>query len=302
LAEGGRERLVGRYNIASWWWELPQFPDEWRSSFAPFDEVWAGTQFVASALAVKSPIPVVYVPPVVNVGAVRRGRKRDFGWRDNETVFLFVFDYRSVFERKNPVGAVRAFRRAFPRGDESARLVIKSINADSDPQGRERIRAAAAGDARIELTDGYLGWREKNEMLAAADAYVSLHRSEGFGYTLAEAMALGKPVVGTPWSGPADYMTPSNSYPIRFELVELADDFGPYTIGQVWADPDLDDAASALRQIHARPAEAALRGERASADILSRYSPLAVGMIVAGRVAWIGERLTALHMSGRFVE
>jgi len=302
LAEGGRERLAGRYNIASWWWELPQFPDEWRSAFAPFDEVWAGTQFIADSLAVKSPIPVVRVPPVVNVGAVRRGRKRDFGWRDDETVFLFVFDYRSVFERKNPLGAVRAFRRAFSRGDERVRLVIKSINADADPDGRERIRTAIAGDARIELTDGYLGRREKNEMLAAADAYVSLHRSEGFGYTLAEAMALGKPVVGTPWSGPADYLTAENGYPVGFELVELADDYGPYAVGQVWADPDLDDAASALQRIHAHPAEAAQRGERASADILSRYSPLAVATVIAARVAWIGERLTALQMSGRFVE
>lgn len=302
LAEGGRERLAGRYNIASWWWELPQFPDEWHSSFALFDEVWAGTQFIASALAVKSPIPVVHVPPVVNVGAVRRGRKRDFGWRDDETVFLFMFDYHSVFERKNPLGAVRAFRRAFPRGDEAARLVIKSINAAADPDSRERIRAAAAGDVRIELSDGYLGRREKNEMLAAADAYVSLHRSEGFGYTLAEAMALGKPVVGTSWSGPADYMTSSNSYPIGFELVELADDYGPYAVGQVWADPDIDDAASALQRIYASPAEAAQRGERASADILSRYSAAAVAAIVAGRAVWIGERLTALHMSGRFVE
>ena len=139
-------------------------------------------------------------------------------------------------------------------------------------------------------------------MLAAADVYVSLHRSEGFGYTLAEAMALGKPVVGTPWSGPADYMTAANSYPVGFELVELADDYGPYAVGQMWADPNIDDAAAALKQIHTHPAEAAQRGERASADILSRYSPPAVAPVVAGRLAWIGERLTALHMHGRFVE
>jgi glycosyltransferase involved in cell wall biosynthesis len=302
LAEGGRERLAGRYNIASWWWELPEFPDAWRTAFAPFDEVWAGTEFIVSALTAKSPVPIVHVPPVVNVGAVRMGRKADFGWSREETVFLFVFDYRSVFERKNPLGAIRAFRRAFPRGDEPVRLVVKSINAAADPSGRERVRAAAAGDARVEVTDGYLSRREKNEMLAAADAYVSPHRSEGFGYTLAEAMALGKPVVATPWSGPADYMTPSNSFPIGFELVELSDDYGPYAAGQLWAEPDIDDAAAALQQIHAHPDDAALRGARASADILARYSPVAVGAVIARRVAWIQQRLTVLHASVRFSE
>ena len=230
------------------------------------------------------------VPPVVSVGAVRSGRKRDFGWRDEETVFLFVYDYRSVFERKNPVGAVAAFRRAFPRGDEDVRLIVKSVNAAIDPPNRERVRLAAANDPRITLMDGYLDRAEKNEMIAACDAYVSLHRSEGFGYTLAEAMALGKPVIGTPWSGPADFMTLSNSYPVGFELVELSADFGPYAAGQVWADPDLESAAAAMRQVRANPLEARRRGERASADVAARYSPVAAGAVVARRLAWIAER------------
>jgi glycosyltransferase involved in cell wall biosynthesis len=302
LAQGGRAKLSGRYNVASWWWELPEFPDAWRSSFAPFDEVWAGTQFIATALSAKSPIPVVYVPPVVSVGAVREGRKSDFGWRHDETVFLFMFDYRSVVARKNPVGAAEAFRRAFPAGDEPVRLVLKSINADADRAGRQQVRAAAAGDPRIELIDRYLDRREKNEMLAAADAYVSLHRSEGFGYTLAEAMALGKPVVGTAWSGPADYLTEANGYPVGFDLVELDEDHGPYAIGQSWAEPDLDDAAAALRQVHSQPGEAARRGEQASADILAKYAAPAVAAVVARRVGWISDRLALLHMSGRFLE
>jgi len=289
-AQGGRELLEGRYNIGSWWWELPQFPDAWRASFEPFDEIWAGTQFTVAAISAKSPVPVVLVPPVVSVGAVRSGRKRDFGWRDEETVFLFVYDYRSVFERKNPVGAVAAFRRAFPRGDEDVRLIVKSVNAAIDPPNRERVRLAAANDPRITLMDGYLDRAEKNEMIAACDAYVSLHRSEGFGYTLAEAMALGKPVIGTPWSGPADFMTLSNSYPVGFELVELSADFGPYAAGQVWADPDLESAAAAMRQVRANPLEARRRGERASADVAARYSPVAAGAVVARRLAWIAER------------
>jgi glycosyltransferase involved in cell wall biosynthesis len=198
-----------------------------------------------------------------------------------------------VFERKNPLGAIGAFRRAFPRGDEPARLVVKSINAAIDPPNRERVRLASAGDARISLIDGYLQRAEKNEMIAACDAYVSLHRSEGFGFTLAEAMALGKPVIGTPWSGPADFMTVANSIPVRYDLVELVDDYGPYAAGQIWADPDLDDAAAGMRRVHERPADAVRLGERASADIVARFSPLAVGAVAARRIEWISERMAS---------
>jgi glycosyltransferase involved in cell wall biosynthesis len=291
LDHGGRELVAGKYAIGSWWWELAQFPDTWRNSFEPFDEIWAGTQFVATAVSAKSPVPVVIVPPVVSVGAVRTGRRSELAWRADETIFLFVFDYRSVFERKNPIGVVDAFRRAFPRGSEPVRLIVKSINAEIDPRGRARIRAAAAGDSRVELLDGYVSRDQKNELIAACDAYVSLHRSEGFGYTIAEAMALGKPVIATPWSGPADYLTASNSFSVGYELIELGDDHGPYSAEQVWAEPSLDDAAAAMQRIVADPLNARLVGERASADILARYSPLAAGAVAANRIAWISDRL-----------
>ena len=287
----GAELLENRYNIGSWWWELPQFPDRWLRSFDPFDEIWVGTQFIASAVSAKSPLPVVQIPPVVDVGAVRLGQRAQFGLRDDETVFLFVFDYRSIFDRKNPLGLIEAFERAFPRRDEAARLVMKSINATADPASREKVRIAAQRDPRIVLMDDYLTRAQKNELLGACDGYVSLHRSEGFGYTLAEAMALGKPVIATPWSGPADFMTRSNSFPVEYRLIELDDDYGPYAAGQVWADPDLDDAAAAMRALHEEPGEATLRGERARADILAKYAPAVVAKAVADRLALIDARL-----------
>jgi glycosyltransferase involved in cell wall biosynthesis len=240
VAETGPAFFAGRYNIGSWWWELPEFPEIWAGAFRHFDEIWAGTQFIASAIAMKSPIPVVLVPPVVSIGSVRGGRKSDFGIADDETMFLFVFDFLSVFARKNPLGVVEAFRRAFPGGTERVRLVIKTINGEYDPANRARLAKAAGADARIGVIDEYFSRGRKNELLGACDAYISLHRSEGFGYTLAEAMALGKPVIGTAWSGPADFMTTSNSFPVRYDIVELTDDHGPYSAGQrnpMWTTP-----------------------------------------------------------------
>ncbi len=289
----GAEFFAGRYNIGSWWWELPNFPEMWTGAFRHFDEIWVGTQFIAAAIGAKSPIPVVMIPPVVSVGSVRTGRKRAFGLREEETVFLFVFDFLSVFARKNPLGAIAAFRQAFPDPAEPVRLVLKSINGDFDPANRERLLAVVGDDPRVTLMNDYLSRAQKNELIAACDAYVSLHRSEGFGYTLAEAMAMGKPVIGTAWSGPADFMTASNSFSVRYDVVELTDDFGPYSAGQVWAEPDLADAARAMRAVRERPVEAALRGERARADIAVRYSPVAVAKLVGERIARIGDRLDA---------
>ncbi|MEA2719950.1 MAG: hypothetical protein QOJ39_1814 [Candidatus Eremiobacteraeota bacterium] len=294
VAETGPAFFAGRYNIGSWWWELPEFPEIWAGAFRHFDEIWAGTQFIASAIAMKSPIPVVLVPPVVSIGSVRGGRKSDFGIADDETMFLFVFDFLSVFARKNPLGVVEAFRRAFPGGTERVRLVIKTINGEYDPANRARLAKAAGADARIGVIDEYFSRGRKNELLGACDAYISLHRSEGFGYTLAEAMALGKPVIGTAWSGPADFMTTSNSFPVRYDIVELTDDHGPYSAGQRWAEPDVDDAARAMRTVFTNPAEAASYGERARSDIVSRYSAAAVAKIAGDRIARIDERLRTL--------
>ncbi len=283
--------FAGRYTIGSWWWELPEFPEEWTPAFRHFDEIWAGTRFIASAIGAKSPVPVVLIPPVVSVGSVRTGRKRDFGLKDEETTFLFVFDFLSVFARKNPLGAIEAFQRAFPDPAEPVRLVLKAVNGDFDPVNRERLRAVAGADPRVTLMNDYVTRSEKNELIAACDAYVSLHRSEGFGYTLAEAMALGKPVIGTAWSGPADFMNPANSYPVRYDLVELAERHGPYHAGQIWAEPDLDDAARAMRAVRDRPADAALLGERARVEIALNYSATAVAKLAGERIARIAERL-----------
>lgn len=174
------------------------------------------------------------------------------------------------------------------------RLVLKSINGDADPVGRVCMERTVEGDGRITLIDAYFSKRQTNELLAACDAYVSLHRSEGFGYTVAEAMALGKPVIATNWSGPADYLSATNSFPIGFELARLAESDGPYEARQSWAEPDLDAAAHAMRTIWREPRKAASLGERARADVLSRYSPAAVARVAAARLDHVSRMRSGL--------
>lgn len=284
----GLRFMAGRRNVALWAWELPGFPAAWDDRFGLFDEVWVGSTYMADAIGKRSPIPVVTVPYVITPPAQAVPDRGAFGIGPDEYVFLFTFDYQSVFERKNPLGVVEAFRRAFGP-DAPVRLVVKSVNADLDPGNRDRLRQAAAG-ARVTLLDDYLSRAAMNALLATADAYVSLHRAEGFGLGMAEAMAMGKPVIATAWSGNLEFMNVNNAFLVGYELVPIGRDLGPYQGEQRWAEPDLDHAAALLRQVHDDPEMARRRAERGARDLRERHSPQAVGAIIEARLAQLADR------------
>jgi glycosyltransferase involved in cell wall biosynthesis len=290
MAQLGEGFFRGRYNIGMWAWELPRFPEKWYDRFAYYDEVWAGSSFVANALAPVSPLPVVRVPPVLTAeapGSRVRGRQR-LGASDEEYVFLFVFDVNSHLERKNPLAVVEAFARAFAPLDP-ARMVIKTVNAASDAEGFTTLRERARG-FRVYFHDGYWPAEEMRDLMAACDAYVSLHRSEGIGLTIGDAMALGKPVVATGWSGNMDFMNVSNSFPVRYELVEITRRVGPYAGGEVWAEPSVEHAAELMRLVFADRRRAEACGHAARREIEADYSEEAVGRLIRERLRVIAGR------------
>jgi|GEM_PF-1368759 len=284
-----------RYNVGIWNWELPTFPVEWYDRFEHYDEIWAGSSMIVNALAPVSPVPVVRIPPVLAVRDERgvEARRREWGRQalgvdGDETLFLFMFDFHSYFERKNPLAAVRAFKQAFSP-DEKARLVVKCLNGHTDERALQRLFSEAEGYPVDVLTE-YVSREKVAQFFAACDVYVSLHRSEGIGLTIGEAMALGKPVVATAWSGNTDFMDVSNSYPISFELVELEHDVGPYRAGQIWAEPSVEHAAAVMRQLFDSPEDGVAKG-RAGRDHVHRYySPVRVARVMAERLAIIEQR------------
>ena len=212
--QAGPGFFFDRYSIGLWWWEINEFPERFSRSFEPLDEVWVGSHFVADAISAVSPVPVVKVTMPVSMPEIEEFDRGDLGLPEG-FVFLFVFDYHSVFERKNPLALVEAFEQAFPEGS-GASLVLKSINSEHHPEEHGRLIEAARDHRDIHVVDRYVTAAEKNAMFAGCDCYVSLHRSEGFGNTLAEAMYLGKPVIATGYSGNMEFMTPQNSYPVDY--------------------------------------------------------------------------------------
>jgi glycosyltransferase involved in cell wall biosynthesis len=282
------DQLQGRYNIGFWNWELPEFPDEWMESFHFLDELWAPSAFCHQAFAAKSPIPVCHIPYCINIEAPENIKRPDLGLPEDAFIFLFMFDVLSVPERKNPSALLKAYQQAKSRFNRKTALVVKMINTKTEHPLLDEMRAAAAADSSIILIEQYLDRPKLNALFNVVDCYVSLHRSEGFGLTLAESMYLGKPVIGTGWSSTTDFMTPWNSYMVRYKLIPIEKDYGPYKKGQLWADPDIDDATDCMVKVVNDPEDAKLRAKRGQETIKTEFSPEAVGRRILARISAIG--------------
>jgi glycosyltransferase involved in cell wall biosynthesis len=281
-ARRGPAYFAGRYTIGYWFWELASLRPDWVLFSGYVDEVWAATSFVRDAVRATCRVPAVVMPlPIVLPPLPARGRTH-FGIPEGPAVFLYMFDVSSQLERKNPLAAIRAFRKA-GLAPSAAVLVLKYTNAEYDRAGVRRLHEEASG-LNVVMLDGYLDRPDLAALINTADCYLSPHRSEGFGLTILEAMRLGKPAIGTAYSGNMDFMTPGNSYLLDYVLVPLTHTHGPYPVGSVWAEPDVEHAARLIREIVEHPAEAAARGRQAQIDVERARNPDATGRLVRARL------------------
>jgi GT2 family glycosyltransferase/glycosyltransferase involved in cell wall biosynthesis len=280
--EKGANCFKDKYNIGFWNWELSEFLDEYRGSFSYCNEVWVPTNFTLSSVAKKSPVPVVKIPLAVSMDNVKDVKRDYFGLSEKEFIFLFIFDFFSYFERKNPLALIQAFKQAFGRS-EGVRLVIKCSNSSFDPAAFRRMSELSCG-SNITIIDEYFYRDEVNALFSLCDAYVSLHRSEGYGFSMAEAMFFGKPVIATGYSGNTEFMNINNSYLVRYSLKEIEQDAGPYKKGYLWADPDVENAAELMSRVHKNREEAAKIGLCASEYVKKNLSCAAVGKEIKARL------------------
>lgn len=250
-----------------WAWELPQAPRRWLQDAIVVSEIWAPSRHTAQALAgAGRPVRVAPHPLFMEDydGVTPRARTAGF-------TAVTLCDFNSSEARKNPSGAIEAFRRAFG-GDPGARLVVKTQNGAVHPEPLAALRAAAGPN--VEVVDATWPYADVLGLIASADVLISLHRAEGFGLPLAEAMALGTPVIATGWSANLDFMDETTGVLIPSRLTPVRDPQGVYA-GQNWAEPDLDAAAEALRRLRARPQWRAELAAAARARVARQLSPQA---------------------------
>ncbi len=279
-----------RYNIGVWCWDFATFPHQLWDRFDSYDEIWATSSFGADALTPVSPLPVVRIPPVLvsTLAPSRASGRERLGVDSDEFVYLFTFDFATYFDRQNPLAVIEAFRQSYKSGDE-ARLVIKCMNEHIDKSAFDRMIAHAA-DLPVSIHTGHWSPNETSDLIAACDAYVSLHRSEGLGLAIGQAMGLGKPTIATRWSANSEFMSSANSFPVSCERVRLTRDCGPYRAGSEWAEPSIAEASRFMRLVYDDRALARAAGDAARRDIMRDYSEQRVSNAIQQRLAIVQGR------------
>ena len=271
----GLLRRDGIHRIGCWAWELEVIPDDWLALAPLVDEIWAPTAFVARAMRSRMPLPVYDMLPGVEVSAYDLVTKEELGVPADHFVFFFMFDMYSEFERKNPLAIIEAFRRAFAR-TEKVSLVIKVSRGSADAANLARLRTAAEANG-VCVIDAVVSREKAYGFLAMCDCFVSLHRSEGFGLALAEAMLLGKPVIATAYSGNLDFMHAGNSWLVDYGLTNIEVSGPIYRQGAFWAAPSVTHAADLMREVFENPESARARAAQGKAELEEKLSLRAAG-------------------------
>ncbi|KUJ86889.1 MAG: hypothetical protein XD36_2685 [Halomonas sp. 54_146] len=273
----GQKLFKGYYCIGYWPWELPQWPDAWHLAYDYIDEVWASSRFAYHAYIGSSPKPVRHMPMAVNVDASANKTRQGFGLPESSYLFVFSFDFLSSVKRKNPQACIDAFSSAFPCGNEPVGLVVKAMRAEDDNPQWQALNALAQQDPRIHIINETLTRGEVLDLYRACDCFVSLHRSEGFGRGIADAMLLGKPVITTGYSGNLDFTMPATAALVDHQLQTLTKDDYPFGEGQQWAEPNVEHAAWWMRRLLNQPNLARALATQGQQLIQNAYTPTPVG-------------------------
>jgi len=255
----GKIAVKKHYNISYGYWELSKYPKDWNEQNSYMQEIWAPSKFIKEVIEKETPLPVFYMPIPVDFVIPTGHTRTQFGLPENRFLFLFTFDLSSVIHRKNPEAVIEAFTRAFPSERKDGVALVIKINRikSNEQQGLKvaELREQVSFDDRILLIDEVLDRSSILGLINVCDAYVSLHRSEGFGLGMAEAMKMGKVVIGTNYSGNTDFMNAENSCLVNYKLMDVKkEEYVFVEDGAQWADPDIDHAAEYMQKVYSDPA------------------------------------------------
>jgi glycosyltransferase involved in cell wall biosynthesis len=289
------------YVVGHFFWELSMVSRSHESGIAMVDEIWTASRYLTRLYETATNKPVFTMGLAISSRQVPALKPGEFGFSENAYLFLASFDAGSIVERKNPLGAVSAFQKAFPRGNEPVGLIIKTRNLEhlqtkKDTVHWERAMELMRRDSRIRVVQHTMTDEELSALYSMCSCFVSLHRSEGFGLGPAEAMAQGKPVIVTNYSGVCDFCSPATAKLVGYELVRVGPDEYPFLDPDriyEWADPDIDAAAEHMRRLAEDREHGAGLGRAARALMLREYSVEAVLARYRARIERLGFGLSA---------
>jgi glycosyltransferase involved in cell wall biosynthesis len=281
------------YNIIFPAWELSRYPMEWAVQLDRFDEIWAQSKYTLHALQKICKKPIYHMPETGDVVLSSFLSRRYFQLPESDYIFLFFFDVRSYLKRKNPYGVINAFRQVLSqRPTAKIRLTLKINGAELAPEVMDELKHSISDIAdHVTLLQGLLSDNETKNLVRCCDCFVSLHRSEGFGHGMAEAMSLGKAVVATAYSGNMEYMKEEVSYNVGYNLIDLQEGDYPHYEDQVWAEPNVDDAIRYMTALVDNPNSGRVIGQNARQHMFLNFSYKQIGSQYLNRLESIFENI-----------
>ena len=280
----GEEVWEKRYNIGFWLWELEDFPQEWENAFQLVDEIWTPSDFASKSIQKSTDKPVRIIPYALTTPDCGGYTRKDFALPDDIVLYLCMYDCNSTMERKNPLGAIKAYKEAFSKSNMKVGLVVKVNNPQH--QDINRLAKELDGYPNTFILQDVMGKQQVNALIACVDVYISLHRAEGFGLVMAEAMLLGTPVIATNWSSNTEFMDNDVAMMVDYDFEILASDCGPYKKGNRWAAPNIGQASDYIKML----VDENLRKElalKAKKYIQEKFSPQKSAEMVKARMSEI---------------
>lgn len=237
-----------KYNIAFWLWELEEFPFFWTPAIDLVDEIWTPSEFTSESIRKVTDKPVKTIPYYVSAKTKEGCDRKYFKLPEDKFLYLIMYDANSTMIRKNPMGAIESYKKAFPVEDENVGLVIKMNNPKE--KDIEELSALLEGYKNVYFVTEILEKEVVNSLIANADVFISLHRAEGFGLVMAEAMLNGTPCIATNWSSNTEFMNSEVACMVDYKFITLGNNMSPYPKGCKWADADTDQAAEYMLKLY----------------------------------------------------
>ena len=235
-------KVITNYNIGVWFWELDKIPELWKIIGGVIDEVWCQSNYIKDAFlsdGKKINYDIKIMPFSLDISEKIKKENKKF-------TYITTFDFLSHASRKNPLATLEAYMKCW-KEEDNCELIIKTVNATYDKKTYKIILRMINKRKDIKLIDEYMSSKGARELIGGCDVYISLHRSEGLGMGMAEAIKMGVPVIATGYSGNLQYMDESTSWLVKYELIK-ANNY-PDSDGCLWAEPDIADATRNIKNV-----------------------------------------------------
>lgn len=280
--------LAGHYNIVYWAWEFPEVSDKTVEFLNIFDELWVPSDFCVNIFTKYTGIPVMrFSHPIQKLAPSDEFNFEEYHIKPGTHVYITIFDSLSTTIRKNPEATIEAFMNVFKDDPESV-LIVKTHNLDRSKDA-QKVVEKYTGISNIIIINEHFSKEKLHSMIQKSDVLISLHGSEGFGLTMAEAMSYGKIVVGTGYSGNLDFMNVNNSFLVQYSFIKTSNTKGLIAEGLTLAKPDLQDATQKLLYIKNNFKSLHSIKESAEAQIRDHFSLEAIGKLLKLRLSFIAQ-------------